>query len=662
MYSKFINFFLLLLVNITFLFLPVAARPPIIGNLWKNADNFILSPHFSRINPRRIPESTFRETNRQFSSLSKNAASPFMNENIGSVPRSQHKTHSFGDKGNSQKNTVASYLIQRLDELNVKHFFGIPAQSCAGFFSAAQNSGRISPIVTVNELEAGYIADAYSRYRGFGAVCLSYGVGTLSMINATAGSLVEKVPLIVINGGPTKMAKDFERNKGVLFTHSTGRPDSDYHIFKNVTSKAEILKSPEAAPELIDELIVTSLQHMEPVYLEVPSDMWDKECSAPNGPLKQISQRSNDTSLNEIVAKTAAKWQASSNPVLLLGVEVVRKGLSPLVLDLLNKTNFRFATTLLSKSVISENHPRYIGTYDSDLAPKPIRKEVEESDCLVALGCQYGIDHSYLIEKQYNSMVHIAFHGGRIGETPYDSVDLKEFLSKLNQQFKEGTSNNEWQPKSSNIQRWSSSATVDPDTPISHEDLFKTLQGYIDDKHTVIIDTCLSSYPGADLKIPSTNGFIANPIWLSIGYGAGATAGVHFATNKRPLVVVGDGGFQMIAQTYSTLVKHKIPAIIIVVDNALYAIEQFLIDPKFYLDPNYPPAPYTMLHPWNYENFPKVFNGGLGVKVNTVGQLISALEKASHTSDGPIIISAAVSQKDLPPENWEYLREHPPVQ
>lgn len=37
-----------------------------------------------------------------------------------------------------------------------------------------------------NELNAGYAADGYSRVKGVGAVCTTYGVGELSVVNAIA--------------------------------------------------------------------------------------------------------------------------------------------------------------------------------------------------------------------------------------------------------------------------------------------------------------------------------------------------------------------------------------------------------------------------------------------------------------------------------------------
>jgi indolepyruvate decarboxylase len=76
----------------------------------------------------------------------------------------------------------------------VDTLFGAPAFYCARLFDAAGAHG-IRSAVNASDLEAGYAADGYARTKGLGAVAVSYGVGTLSMINAIAGAHVERSPV-----------------------------------------------------------------------------------------------------------------------------------------------------------------------------------------------------------------------------------------------------------------------------------------------------------------------------------------------------------------------------------------------------------------------------------------------------------------------------------
>ncbi len=77
---------------------------------------------------------------------------------------------------------------------------------------------------------------------------------------------------------------------------------------------------------------------------------------------------------------------AAKKPVIIAGVELHRFGLQDILLRLLENTRIPVASTLLSKSVIRENHPRYLGVYEGAMGREEIRKYVESSDCLILLG------------------------------------------------------------------------------------------------------------------------------------------------------------------------------------------------------------------------------------------------------------------------------------
>ena len=85
-----------------------------------------------------------------------------------------------------QKMTVGRYLVRRLEQLNLKHIFGVPGDYVLRFMDLIEDSS-ISLINTCNELNAGYAADGYARIAGLGAACITYGVGGFSIYNAVAG-------------------------------------------------------------------------------------------------------------------------------------------------------------------------------------------------------------------------------------------------------------------------------------------------------------------------------------------------------------------------------------------------------------------------------------------------------------------------------------------
>ncbi|MFM8803113.1 MAG: thiamine pyrophosphate-binding protein, partial [Planctomycetia bacterium] len=76
--------------------------------------------------------------------------------------------------------SIGQYLIRRLSDYGIKHVFGLPGDYVLSFYSMLEQS----PLDLVNctrEDCAGFAADAYARVNGMGAVCVTYGVGALSL-------------------------------------------------------------------------------------------------------------------------------------------------------------------------------------------------------------------------------------------------------------------------------------------------------------------------------------------------------------------------------------------------------------------------------------------------------------------------------------------------
>ena len=93
--------------------------------------------------------------------------------------------------------TIGEYLINKLYEHGLRHAFGIPGDYVLAFYKQLYDS-RIKVINTADEQGAGYAANAYARVRGLGAVCITYGVGGLKVVNTTAQAYAEESPVVVI--------------------------------------------------------------------------------------------------------------------------------------------------------------------------------------------------------------------------------------------------------------------------------------------------------------------------------------------------------------------------------------------------------------------------------------------------------------------------------
>ena len=212
--------------------------------------------------------------------------------------------------------TIGAYLVNRLEQIGLRHIFGVPGDYALTFFDLLEESG-IELINTCNELNAGYAADGYARISGIGAVCLTYGVGGFSVYNAVAAAYAERVPLVVISGGPkTTLRSRLHPN---LLHHTIGDMNLQRDIYERITQGAVVLTSPTQAVMQIDELLAACLRHSRPVYIEIPADMVMEACVEPGPWAPDMSLHVDEDVLEEALGETLgaitraparSSWQA----------------------------------------------------------------------------------------------------------------------------------------------------------------------------------------------------------------------------------------------------------------------------------------------------------------------------------------------------------------
>lgn len=529
------------------------------------------------------------------------------------------------------RTTIGRYLVRRLEQAGVKHIFGVPGDYVLQFFDYLEESS-IQVVGTCNELNAGYAADAYARLNGVGAVCVTYGVGGFSLFNAVAGAFAERVPMIVISGSP-RLSVSPDRH---LLHHTIGDMNLQYRMYEKITVASVILKYPDQAPRQIDATIAACLRSRRPVYLEIPMDMVTKPCREPGSFTVDTSIHSDQEVLDEAIAEAVTMLTAAQQPVILAGVEVHRLGLHNTLLELVNRTGYPFATTILGKSVIPEQHPQFAGVYKGALGQETTRRTVEEADVVLSLGALMTDVNLGIWTARLEPAKLIAANSDnvRIKHHLYPQVSLEDFITGLVAQLPQGQADLETIEHPWRILK--EAFTPVPDQKITVKRFYQRINRIIDGHNIVLADTGDSIFSASELFLPEAVVFIGQAFYLSIGYSVPATLGAKLAApERRPITFVGDGAFQMTAQELSTIIRHGQNPIIFLMNNDGYTIERMILE-----------GPYNDLHMWQYHLLPQVFNGGWGCVVQTEGELEDALHKAHHNPETLAFIEVRLDRWD----------------
>jgi indolepyruvate decarboxylase len=540
---------------------------------------------------------------------------------------------------------VADYVARRLQQLGVEVLFGVPAFYCFRLFDAVL-ARNMKAVVTSSDLEAGYAADGYARTKGLGAVSVAYGVGTLSLANAVAGAFAERSPVVVLNGGPTNAQITALRDRAILYSHSIGREATDLTVFREVTEHAVRIGDVGQVPARVDAALTIAITKKRPVYIEIAQNLWTATCPAPVGTLTPTPPvAANEAALARRILELIDR---ASKPALLLGLELQRYGLADTVEQLIRKLPAKcpWATTVVGKSIVAEDVPGFIGVCDRQAGSA--YRRLEQADQLIALGCVFATGYRTLVNQSFGHMVHAVNDQVRIGNSPPVAANLGLLVTELNRQAMFAA-----ERAAGDTDEAYAVAQGDPRhaaaVALTHAQLFREVERLIDGTWLVVADTFLGIHAASDLKVKGRNAFLCNAVWASIGHSIGAAAGAALAGGRRPIVVCGDGGFQMIAQALSTMAAHDLNPVVIVVVNRLYGYEQYLIDRRFFDNPQVQPKPYASLNSWNYTALARAMGLTSVFDVATPAELSTALA-AAKAFRGPSFIAAALEPRDLPPQ------------
>jgi indolepyruvate decarboxylase len=181
--------------------------------------------------------------------------------------------------------------------------------------------------------------------------------------------------------------------------------------------------------------------------------------------------------------------------------------------------------------------------------------------------------------------------------------------------------------------RW----VANKETKITTVRFFEKVDSIIDKNSAIVTDVGDVLFGALDLTVDHVNSYISPAYYTSMGNAIPASLGVCLAKpGVRPIVLVGDGAFQMSLSEISNLVRYKLNPIIFVLNNRGYTTERFILDGKF-----------NDIADWNYHKVTDVF-GGEGYKVYTEQDLDAAVAK-SLASDQVSVINVVVGPKDVSP-------------
>ena len=531
------------------------------------------------------------------------------------------------------KQSIGNFLIRRLQEVGIRHIFGVPGDYNLGFMQQLEDRGEPTWIGNCNELNASYATDAYARINGIGAMVVTHGVGTLSAVNGIAGAYSEHAPVILISGSlPLRAVQHGDLMHHTLIDHEKGNL---CRIFAEIT-EAQARITPENAASEIDRLILTAWRRKRPVCMELPSDIPYLEIEVPENRLRLEMATSDPESLKACTGMILERLKAAKSPAFLLDIDVMRFGVSKQIMEVAERFQMQVAVLNCSKGAVPESSAQLIGTYVGIASSPATREAIEGSDCLLTVGFRrVETTVGFFTDKLPASAIHVNSGSVDTAAKNYQGVYVAELLQSIL-----GSSSDIVRRKQP-ARPWKQTAFVPSNDPLTQDAYWRAIQNFLRPGDVIVVEDGASSAGMGRLTLPEDCTYITGAfVWCSIGYATPALLGACLATpGRRHILLTGEGSLQMTVQELSTVLWHDLKPFIFVINNAGYTVERAVLGKD---------AKYNDVANWRYSELPNVFSRDSKAEtyvVRTSDELQNVLDSPHQ---GMVFVESVMDKYDAP--------------
>jgi indolepyruvate decarboxylase len=552
-------------------------------------------------------------------------------------------------KGNGTTGTftIGGYLAARLEQIGLKHHFAVAGDYNLVLLDQLLLNKNIQQVYCCNELNCAFSAEGYARAKGAAACVVTYSVGALSAFDGIGGAYAEDLPVILISGSPN--TNDLGSNH--LLHHTLGTHNFRYQLemARHITCEAVAITHPEEAPHLIDKAIRAALRDKKPVYIETPCNLAAAPCSAP-GPFTSLLEKpqSDPQTLAAAVDAAARFLGKAVRPVLLAGPKLRAHGGIGAFRDVAEAIGCGVAVMPSAKSFFPEEHEQFLGIYLGSVSSPGCGEIVDSADAVLAAAPLFN-DYTtvgWTARPSESKLIQVDPDRVRVAGTTFDGVYLAEFLAALARVAKKNpTTLIEF--RRTRVEAAQEPAAA-PEASLTRREMCRQIRELIDPNTTLLVETGDSWFNGFKTKLPDGARFEIEMQWGHIGWSVPAAFGYALgAPERRIVLMVGDGSFQLTGQEVCQMIRLKLPVIIFLINNRGYTIEVEIHD-----------GPYNNIKNWDYAGIVNVFNAtdgeGRGLRATNGGELAAAIKQAAAHKGGPTLIECTIDRDDCTKELMEW--------
>ncbi|MBI2940730.1 MAG: thiamine pyrophosphate-binding protein [Chloroflexi bacterium] len=527
----------------------------------------------------------------------------------------------------SGKITGGEVLVRALVAHGVQNIFTLSGNHLLSIYDAALDHG-LRLIDTRHEGAAAHMADAWARVTGQPGVCLvTAGPGHTNALTGIATAYAVDSPVIWLSG----QSEAERRDQGAM------QEIDQVALARPVTKWARELADLRRLPDLVATAFrVAQTGRPGPVHLSLPGDLVDStidEADVALPPVIDWRQATRSPGPPPLVEQAVALLAGAERPAIIAGAGAWWSGAGPALQSFVEATHIPVFTIDSARGLISDDHPLCFGYPDPLL--NAAGKLLARADVVLLFGKRpdFRLRFGQLFASEAR-IIAVEAEPADLARNRTPTVAITGSPAAVAEQLLGASQLHRWprRPWLEELERaraeqhtWIDTVGQSEDAPLHPLRILREVWALLGE------DYCLT-FDAGDFIQWARAALPARQVgrWLRLGPMATLGCAIPFAVaaklarpEARVFALTGDGGVGFYGFEFDTAVRHRLPFVTVVANDAAWGMEKMQQIGTFGADR----IVAADLQPTRYDRIVEAL-GGHGEYVTDAGELHPALERA----------------------------------
>lgn len=547
---------------------------------------------------------------------------------------------------------VADFLVKQ----GIKHIFGFTGGGVVHLFDSVDKNPQITAVYCHHEQAVALAAVSYSRItNNLGAAIVTTGPGGTNTITGVLSAWQDSIPCIFISGQAR-----IEHTSCGKSLRQLGTQEFDIlSVVKPITKYSAMVEDAKMVRYHLEKAVYFAKEGRPgPVWIDLPLNFqWsfvEPDSLVGFTPVKSDISNHSKAYVLASCKKTSKLLQKAKRPLILAGYGIRLAHAEREFRDLIVKLQIPFVSSWNASDYLPTDNKLYIGRIGI-AGQRGANIAIQNCDFLLAIG-------SHLSMPLTSTLFEAFAREAKIVVVDIDSRELKSKTVHIDlpihcdarlyliNMLKFPTSSilkriSSWRQKCTDYKKYNAvtKKLKKQKAFINPYDFIDTLSDELKNQDVIVVDgggtNLYISFQAFKVKIGQR--LVTSSAIAAMGTGLPESIGACFANNKkRTICLVGDGSLQLNIQELQTIIHHRLPIKIFVMNNNGYLAIRHT--QKVFLESNFigssPKGGITLP---NYQKVAKAY----GLKTVRISKNIGLLKKIrwSLKISGPVLCEIMVS-------------------